>query len=157
MFFKKIKFFPQRERKIFMTNLPNKFTLAAELKRDTIPLKTIGGNALSLCYLGLMNNQYFPWLILVPQEENLKEIIELSKPNQHQLMDEIALVSNHMQSIFSPEKLNVAALGNMVPQLHIHIIARNKNDKAWPNPVWGHAPIEPYNEAEKQKIIALIK
>lgn len=140
-----------------MTNLPNNFTLAHELKRDTIPLKSIGGNALSLCYLGLMNNQYFPWLILVPQQENLKEIIDLSSTNQHQLMDEISLVSKHMQAIFSPEKLNIAALGNMVSQLHIHVIARNKNDKAWPNPVWGHAPTEPYSEAEKLKIIDLLK
>ncbi len=140
-----------------MTGTTTKFSLAPELLRDTIPLKSINGNSLSLCYLGLMNNQHFPWLIMVPQLPNLKEIIDLSRSDQHKLMDEIALVSNHIQVVFSPDKLNVAALGNMVAQLHIHIIARTQNDTAWPNPVWGHAPTKPYSEEEKLRAINRLK
>lgn len=140
-----------------MVTSSNNFSLAPELLADTIPLKSIGGNSLSLCYLGLMNNQHFPWLIMVPQQAGLREIIDLSNADQHKLMDEISLVSNQMQTIFATHKLNVAALGNKVAQLHIHIIARNKNDAAWPNPVWGHAPTKPYGEEEKLKIINRLK
>jgi diadenosine tetraphosphate (Ap4A) HIT family hydrolase len=156
---KKIRFqiFFHNSKEKKMATSTNNFSLAPELLADTIPLKSIGGNTLSLCYLGLMNNQHFPWLIMVPQQANLREIIDLSKTDQHKLMDEISLVSNQMKTIFAPHKLNVAALGNMVAQLHIHIIARNENDAAWPNPVWGHAPTKPYDEEEKLKIINRLK
>ena len=131
----------------------NNFTLAPELKRDTIPLTSINGNHLSLCYLGLMNNQRFPWLIMVPQLANLKEIIDLDDENQIKLMSEIALVSREMKAIFTPFKLNIAALGNMVSQLHIHVIARFENDAAWPNPVWGQGEAVSYSNKEKNKMI----
>lgn len=136
-----------------MTNQKNNFTLAPELKRDTIPLKSINGNPLSLCYLGLMNDQRFPWLIIVPQQPNLIEIIDLDEENRLKLMEEISLISREMKHILSPDKLNIAALGNMVSQLHIHIIARYKNDEAWPNPIWGQGQVNPYEKEEKIKMI----
>lgn len=92
---------------------------------------------LKLCSLLLMNNRFFPWLLLVPRVEGVREIIDLPPANRHALMDEIADVSRLMQELFTPDKLNVAALGNQVPQLHVHLIARYRSDSSWPNPVWG--------------------
>lgn len=110
------------------------FKLHPRLEADTFPI-----GELDLCKILLMNNAFYPWLILVPKKPDLKEIIDLNKNDRAILMEEISLISEKMQSIFAPDKLNVAALGNQVPQLHIHIIARYKEDRAWPNPVWGGA------------------
>lgn len=93
---------------------------------------------LELCELRLQNEDRFPWVILVPNRDNVSELIDLNEAEQTLLMQEISKVSKAMQIIFSPDKLNVATLGNIVKQLHIHIIARYENDAAWPNPVWGH-------------------
>ena len=93
---------------------------------------------LKFCELRLQNEDRFPWVILIPTKENVVELIDLSDDEQILLMQEISIVSRAMQEIFSPDKLNIAALGNIVKQLHIHIIARYENDAAWPNPVWGH-------------------
>lgn len=109
---------------------------------------------LQLCRILLMNNKLFPWLILVPRINNAKEIIDLSANNRHLLMDEISHISELMQNLFKPDKLNIAALGNQVPQLHIHIIARFVNDACWANPVWG-GKSEPYDDTIK--IIQRIK
>ncbi len=117
------------------------FTLHPQLERDTIFIAD-----LPLSRALLMNNHLFPWVILVPREPQIQEIMQLAVSQQHQLMDEITAVSQAMQAIFSPDKLNIAALGNQVPQLHIHIIARFKNDTAWPNPVWGKG-VELYGDA----------
>jgi diadenosine tetraphosphate (Ap4A) HIT family hydrolase len=92
---------------------------------------------LDLSKVILVNNALFPWLILVPKRNNIKEIIDLNQEDRSLLMEEINLISIVMKEIFSPDKLNVAALGNVVPQLHIHIIARYNNDLAWPEPVFG--------------------
>lgn len=135
----------------------NTFNLAPELKRDTEQLTSINGHSLSLCYMGIMNDKRYPWLILVPQKNNLTEIIDLTASDRHQLMDEITLVSEQMKSLFTPYKLNIGAIGNLVPQLHIHIIARQKTDHAWPNPVWGIGETQNYSELELQNLIAHIK
>lgn len=108
------------------------FALHPQLKKYSVTVAS-----LALCDVRLMNNALFPWILLVPRVESAKEILDLKPSQRHLLMDEITRVSNTMQSIFSPDKLNVAALGNQVPQLHIHVIARYKGDQAWPNPVWG--------------------
>lgn len=112
------------------------FTLHPRLAADTFFIADK-----PLCSVLLMNNQNFPWLILVPRIEGTREIIDLTKSGQHRLTDEIAEASRVLRQLFSPFKLNVAALGNQVPQLHVHVIARNENDPAWPNPVWGTKPI----------------
>ena len=95
------------------------FNLHPQLERDTLPIAD-----LPLCHAVLMNNALFPWLILVPRVPEAREIIDLEAAQRHLLMDEIARVSQAMRGLFRPDKLNVAALGNQVPQLHVHVIAR---------------------------------
>lgn len=92
---------------------------------------------LPLCNLYLQNESRFPWLVLVPRRENVSELIDLSMEDQQALTCEIAMVSQLMKAKYSPDKLNVANLGNIVQQLHIHVIARYETDSAWPGPVWG--------------------
>lgn len=92
---------------------------------------------LPLCNLYLQNESRFPWLVLVPRRENASELIDLSMEDQQELTREIAMVSQLMKAKYSPDKLNVANLGNIVKQLHIHVIARYETDGAWPGPVWG--------------------
>ena len=91
-----------------------------------------------------MNVVALPWLVLVPRRENIREIIDLEKKDQLQLWDEVAVLSKILRDLVNPHKLNVAALGNVVPQLHVHVIARFENDPAWPKPVWGNLPMQPY-------------
>ena len=111
---------------------------------------------LPLCEVRLMNNKLFPWLILIPRREGLREWMELSREDQHQLSDEIAILSHLMTALVTPDKLNIAALGNQVPQLHVHLIARYQSDAAWPNPVWG-GPREAYGEEESRRFIYDLK
>ena len=119
------------------------FSLAPELQRDCIELADW-----PLCKVLLMNDSQYPWFILVPREAGLKEIIDLSETQQVTLLRESAKLSKLLQQVFNPDKLNVAALGNMVPQLHIHHIARFKTDAAWPAPVWGKLPAVPYSDEQ---------
>lgn len=127
------------------------FTLDRRLEADSRYV-----TELRLCEVRLMDNKKFPWLILVPQRDGASEWIDLSREDQHQLSDEIAIVSHLFQALVTPDKLNIAALGNQVPQLHVHLIARYKGDKAWPNPVWG-AESEPYSEEEAKRFIYDLK
>lgn len=108
------------------------FTLHPTLEADSIFLRD-----LPLCQLRLQNQSAIPWLILVPRRENITEIYELPPTDRHQLMEEITQATTALQTLFKPDKLNIGALGNIVPQLHIHAIARSKADPAWPQPVWG--------------------
>ena len=100
---------------------------------------------LGLSELRLMDDANHPWLILVPRIEHIMEWIDLDAARQAELTREIDLVCRALQSTFRPHKLNVAALGNQVPQLHVHVIARFENDIAWPRPVWGSATAKPYS------------
>jgi diadenosine tetraphosphate (Ap4A) HIT family hydrolase len=86
-----------------------------------------------------MNDAAYPWLILVPRLTGAREIIDLSAADRVRLMDEIAWASQALKDLHRPDKINVGALGNMVPQLHVHVLGRFKDDPAWPKPVWGHA------------------
>lgn len=112
---------------------------------------------LSLCRVLLMNDSQFPWLILVPKRNGIAEIIDLPEKEQMTLLQESALASKAMQAIFSPLKLNVAALGNVVRQLHVHHVARFENDCAWPKPVWGNQPTVAYGNSEAQALVETIK
>lgn len=123
------------------------FQLHERLAKDSFPVTD-----LPLCNVRLMDNKHFPWVILVPQVEGAREWIDLSREQQHQLSDEIAVVSHIFQALVTPDKLNIGALGNQVPQLHVHVIARYKGDKAWPNPVWGGAA-DAYAEQEARQFI----
>jgi len=127
------------------------FSLHPQLEKDTFPVAE-----LTLSRLLLMNNKNFPWLILVPRKQNLKEIIDLRTDDRTILMEEICLASEQLRALFKPDKINVASLGNLVPQLHIHVIARYLTDSAWPAPVWG-TPCEPYDEVVRDAILAKLK
>lgn len=122
------------------------FELHPRLAADTVPVGT-----LPLCRVLLMNDATYPWCILVPQRANIREIHALERPDQQQLMQEIAEVSAAMETAFAADKMNVAALGNIVPQLHVHVIARFEADPAWPAPVWGRQPAQPYENSEKKQ------
>ena len=91
---------------------------------------------LNLCSIRLINNSKFPWIILIPNRKNITDITELNQKDQVMLMKEIVFCSNLMKKIFKTKKLNVEKIGNIVPQLHIHIIARYKKDSTWPLSVW---------------------
>jgi diadenosine tetraphosphate (Ap4A) HIT family hydrolase len=107
------------------------FTLDSRLEADTYLV-----GELTLSRVLLMDDARFPWVILVPKRTNIREIIDLELRDRAMLYRETESVMDAMRRIFSPTKLNVAALGNMVPQLHIHVIARFDDDQAWPKPVW---------------------
>ena len=118
---------------------PARYELHPQLAADTHPLGTLG-----LCELRLMDDANYPWLVLVPRVAAARELIDLDAAQRHQLTDEIDLAARLLRDAFRPHKLNVAALGNLVPQLHVHVIARYKDDIAWPRPVWGTATARPY-------------
>jgi diadenosine tetraphosphate (Ap4A) HIT family hydrolase len=119
--------------------------LHPQLAKDCLPIISLG-----VCRLYLQNNSNFPWLVLVPMRPNIKEIFELEQVDYEQMMSEVHAVTKHFSVFTKADKMNVATLGNVVSQLHIHIIARFK-DAAWPNPVWNAnlPPAHyPQNEAE---------
>ena len=112
---------------------------------------------LSLCRVLLMNDSQFPWLILVPMKNDIAEIIDLSEEEQVTLLRESAQASKALQALFSPLKLNVAALGNVVRQLHVHHVARFDTDCAWPKPVWGNQPTVAYDTSKAQALVEMIQ
>ena len=106
-----------------------------------------------LCHLLLMRDANYPWCILVPDRDSVREIYQLSTQDQQQFMHESSCLANYLQQAFNADKMNIAALGNVVPQLHIHHIVRYQNDPAWPAPVWGKLPAQPYSADALQLII----
>ncbi|MBQ4828254.1 HIT domain-containing protein [Alteromonas sp. MMG017] len=128
------------------------FKLDARLESDTIFI-----HDLPLCRVLLMNDSQFPWLILVPRVDGVTEIIELSDEQQQQFLKESAQVSRLLQTQFSPDKLNIAALGNVVSQLHIHHVARYKSDIAWPKPIWGAQAVVAYPDDKATELVDALK
>ncbi|MDF1748924.1 MAG: HIT domain-containing protein [Alphaproteobacteria bacterium] len=118
------------------------FELHPQLAADTY---LVGQTA--LCQVLLSKDARYPWLILVPHQPDLRELHDLSAADQAQLMAEITHISAAMQKAWTADKVNVAALGNMVPQLHIHIIMRYRDDVAWPGPIWGVGTAQDYSDA----------
>ena len=110
--------------------------------------------SLALSDLRLMNDARFPWLLLVPRRPGLAEIIELDKPDRAQLFEEILAVSTALKAATGCDKLNVAALGNRVRQLHVHVIARFTGDAAWPGPVWETGAAVAYDAATRDRLSA---
>lgn len=119
------------------------FALHPTLARDAIEVAR-----LPLCLVLLVKDRRFPWLILVPERDSVREIHELASADRAELIDEIARAGEVLTHLFHPVKLNVGALGNIVPQLHIHVVARFTADPAWPGPVWGSGTAIPYSESE---------
>ncbi len=105
----------------------------------------------------LMNDAQYPWFILVPQHAGLREIYELDEPGQALLLRESTTLSRALMAAFRGDKLNIAALGNMVPQLHLHHIVRHAGDPAWPAPVWGRHPARAYTAEELAQRLALLR
>ena len=111
---------------------------------------------LKLCSIRLINNQNFPWIILIPKRKGVTDITELNTKDQLLLMKEIVYCSKRVKKFFNTSKLNVEKIGNIVPQLHIHIIARYKKDKSWPLPVWT-VKKKKYSKSNLENIIKKIK
>ena len=125
------------------------FELHERLAADTLRVVD-----LTLCRVLLMNDRRFPWLILVPRREGLRDFDDVAAAEKAHFHSEIDLASAVLRVTTGAEKMNVAALGNMVPQLHVHVIARFAGDAAWPAPVWGVGKAEPYAEAEAAALAA---
>lgn len=116
--------------------MPEPWSLHPKLERDTAE---VGDLALSRVLA--INDADYPWLVLVPRRAGLVEVADLESADATRLMEEIALASRALRAVTACDKLNIAAIGNIVPQLHLHIVARWKADPLWPRPVWGHAPV----------------
>jgi diadenosine tetraphosphate (Ap4A) HIT family hydrolase len=124
------------------------FSLDPQLAADTLAVAD-----LPLCAVRLMRDANYPWLILVPRRAGLAEIIDLDSNQRSQLMAEIAAASEALRASVRCDKLNVAAIGNLVRQLHVHVMARRKDDLAWPKPVWGFAAARPYAPGEADAFV----
>jgi diadenosine tetraphosphate (Ap4A) HIT family hydrolase len=124
------------------------YNLNPRLEGDSLPVVD-----LPLSEVRLMKDANYPWLLLVPRKPDLVEIIDLEEADQLQLMREIALASRVLREVTECEKLNVGALGNQVSQLHVHVIARFRDDAAWPGPIWGAVSPRPYDEAQDAHLI----
>lgn len=125
------------------------YHLHPQLAADSHPLAN-----LALSELRLIDDANYPWLVLVPRVVDAVELVDLGREQRRQLTDEIDFASRLLRAAVSPDKLNVAALGNMVPQLHVHVIARFHGDPAWPAPVWGRRAARPYApEALVERIV----
>lgn len=127
------------------------FELNPRLAADTRPVAGLG-----LCLVLLMNDKRFPWLVMVPERVGIREIHQLSLADRATLIEEVARVAAALETLVKAEKMNIAALGNQVPQLHVHVIARFAADPAWPNPVWTKPGAVPYAEAEMAGLIARV-
>ena len=119
------------------------FTLHERLAADTVMV-----TRLELSRVLLLTDARWPWLILVPERPDIREIHELEPADRVLLVEEIARAGRVLEQLHAPDKINVGALGNLVPQLHVHVIARRIGDPAWPGPVWGHGMPVPYGEGE---------
>ena len=128
------------------------WTLDPQLAADTRAL-----GELPLCRVLLANDANYPWLILVPRRRGITEIADLNDVDQAELIGEVAQVSRALKAIAHCDKINVAALGNVVAQLHVHVIARSRADAAWPKPVWGAVEAKIYEAAELEKLVTPLR
>ena len=128
------------------------YALHPQLADETVPVCD-----LDLCRVLLSKDANYPWLVLSPRREGLRDLHDLSGKDGDAALDEIRRCSQALVDLFGPDKMNVAALGNQVPQLHIHIIARFTSDPAWPGPVWGKVPPAPYDEAVRDALITRLR
>ncbi|MDI3470197.1 MAG: HIT domain-containing protein [Pseudolabrys sp.] len=128
------------------------WSLHPQLAADTVPVRD-----LPLCAALLNDDANYPWLILVPRRADIVEIVDLDDGDRVQLMREIALASRALKAVTACHKLNVAALGNAVPQLHVHVIARQTTDAAWPHPVWGRVPRKPHEAAARDRLVVELR
>lgn len=130
----------------------NNMNIDAQLQQDCIVL-----GRFELCFLLLMKDANYPWFILVPDRPGVTEIFHLGPADRIQLLDESCRLAEGLVMAFKPDKLNIAAIGNIVNQLHVHHVARYKNDPAWPAPVWGKVPPIPYTDDNLESVINKLK
>ena len=128
------------------------WSLHSRLKEDTIDI-----GDLPLSRVLVIKDAHYPWLLLVPRRPETIEIIDLDEVEQAQPMTEISRVARALKEVTKCEKLNIAALGNLVPQLHVHVIARRSGDAAWPRPVWGVMPPLAHDAEEVQRFISALR
>lgn len=119
------------------------FALDSRLQQDTLPIGDF-----PLCRLLLMKDARYPWFVLVPRREEVIELFQLDAEDQRTLWQETSELAETLKDTFGADKMNVAALGNVVSQLHMHVIVRRRDDDAWPAPVWGKHPALPYTDAQ---------
>lgn len=123
------------------------FELDRRLDADSVPLMWLG-----LCELRLMDDERWPWLILVPQRPGIEEVHDMTPLDQAMLIFETNMVAQALKTATGCTKINTGALGNIVRQLHIHVIARNEGDPNWPGPVWGHGVRQPYRSEDRHRL-----
>ena len=128
------------------------WTLDPQLARDTV-----GVGDLPLTRVLLMNDANFPWLVAVPRAAGAVEIFDLDDAQRVQLMGEVALLARLLKDLTGGDKINIAAIGNVVPQLHVHVIARRRDDPAWPRPAFGALPARPYDPPERERLIEALR
>ncbi|TRO25765.1 HIT domain-containing protein [Ectopseudomonas mendocina] len=124
------------------------FALDSRLQQDCLVIGDF-----PLCRLLLMNDANYPWFILVPRREEVSELFQLDADDQRQLWQETTLLAETLKDIFAADKMNVATLGNVVSQLHMHVIVRRREDASWPAPVWGRHPAQPYSEQQAGQVV----
>jgi len=128
------------------------YTLDTQLQQDTVYL-----GHFKLCDVLLMNDSQFPWVILVPRRGSTSELYQLSTEERYEQSDESAYVSQRLSDYFKADSMNIAALGNVVPQLHIHHVVRKKEDLCWPKPIWGAVTAKPYDNESLDKTVEELK
>lgn len=128
------------------------FKLDPVLAKDTLEV-----GELALCRVLLMNDSQFPWLILVPKIANATEFLDLSDEEMTRFWQESKQVSEALNKLYTPDKLNIAALGNVVSQLHVHHVARYKTDNAWPAPIWGRQPAVAYTQEKAERELSRLR
>ena len=129
----------------------SEFALHPRLAADTVPVTDW-----TLSRVLLMNDARYAWLVLVPRRPNAVELFDLSEVDRQVLIEEVARASKLLRTVSGAAKINVGALGNLVAQLHVHVVARHPGDPAWPGPVWGHSAAVPYSAAERDALIAKV-
>jgi diadenosine tetraphosphate (Ap4A) HIT family hydrolase len=127
------------------------FQLHPQLQQDCFVI-----GKFELCQVLLVNDSQFPWFILVPQRESIREIYQLTAEEQITLIQESSYLAENLATIFEADKLNIAAIGNLVPQLHLHHVVRYRTDKAWAAPIWGKFTAVPYTEQQRVELLARI-
>ena len=135
-----------------MSGTEYSWQLDSRLARDTLPVFDNGGVTILL-----MNDRRWPWLILVPKVAGAEELHDLGPEIGLVVMDIAISAGEKLKAMTDCEKINIAAIGNMVRQLHIHVIARNEGDQNWPGPVWGYGSAEPYRESEAAELVAKLR
>ena len=128
------------------------FQLHERLQQDCISI-----GRFDLCRLLMMNDSQFPWFILVPEKAGIQEIYQLSRTERHTLADESSYLAENLAILYQADKMNIAAIGNRVPKLHIHHIVRYQTDKAWPAPIWGTFAAVPYTDRQILDTVANVK